>query len=122
LLRSKACSFDGLADIDPDHIMLKTDGIEIQGSRCRRLDHIAGVVKDRGMTGAFKLIAFSYPGDSAAEMGALSGNGKEPAILKSTQVAVPWRGIKVMVPGRMLVNGACINNQWRRVFGILLSA
>ncbi len=88
LLSFEGGTFDTFADVDCDLITLKADGIKVQRAWCRRFEDLAGDVKDRGMTGALKLLAFGNPGDGAAKVGAFSGNGEKAASVQVTEVEV----------------------------------
>ena len=88
LISRKAFPSDGTTDVDRNYVMFKTDGIQIKSPWCRRLNHITGVVKDRGMAGAFKLFTFGNPWYCAAKVGTFSGNGEHTAIGESADVAV----------------------------------
>lgn len=109
LLSVEGGASDGFTDVDCDLIAFKADGIDVQRSWCRRFEYPAGDVKHRGMAGAFKLFSFSDPGDSAAKMGAFSGNSQKATIVQVTEVEVSM-GYECDRTGREVTELANLDN------------
>ncbi len=90
LFGTKTGSFDGVTDIDKDHVALKADGIYVKGPWGRRGKNITGHIKDGGMAGALKLFALSYPGNRTSQVSTFSGDGEKTAIVQPGNIEMAF--------------------------------
>jgi len=86
LLFCKFGAFAQAVQVNDESVPLNGQDIEIQGPWCRGFQHITGLVKDRGMTRAFKLLSFSNPGNSTAQVGASFGKCKKSAVVQAAEI------------------------------------
>ena len=82
----------GFSRVNFDYVIFYKNGVQVQGTGGGATGYVSLDIKGGGMAGTGKLILFLVPGNSAAQMGALSGKSKKTVIQSHQEKMSPAKG------------------------------